>query len=77
MDERGLSVDRSTIYRWVQKYAPEMEKRLRGQCRHPQSTSGRVDETYVRVDGGRSQCLQRRKGKFLSGGVTSAPRSVI
>jgi IS6 family transposase len=24
-----VSVDHSTIYRWVQKYAPEIEKRLR------------------------------------------------
>lgn len=29
MGERGVPVDHSTIYRWVQKYAPEMEKRLR------------------------------------------------
>ncbi|MBN0934255.1 IS6 family transposase, partial [Pseudomonas aeruginosa] len=27
--ERGISVDHTTIYRWVQRYAPEMEKRLR------------------------------------------------
>src|SRR3546814_14084891 len=27
--ERGISVDHSTIYRWVQCYAPEMEERLR------------------------------------------------
>src|SRR3546814_9176550 len=26
--ERGISVDHTTIYRWVQCYAPEMEKRL-------------------------------------------------
>src|SRR3546814_2794953 len=26
---RGISVDHTTIYRWVQCYAPEMEKRLR------------------------------------------------
>src|SRR3546814_3934268 len=25
--ERGISVDYTTIYRWVQCYAPEMEKR--------------------------------------------------
>jgi IS6 family transposase len=24
--ERGVNVDHSTIYRWVQRYAPEMEK---------------------------------------------------
>ncbi|MCT2397505.1 DDE-type integrase/transposase/recombinase [Acinetobacter baumannii] len=27
--ERGVNVDHSTIYRWVQRYAPEMEKRPR------------------------------------------------
>ena len=29
MAERGVAVDHSTIYRWVQRYAPEIEKRLR------------------------------------------------
>jgi transposase, IS6 family len=37
--------------RRVQKYAPEIEKRLRWQWRRPQSTSWRVDETYVKVHG--------------------------
>jgi IS6 family transposase len=27
--ERGLSVDHTTIYRWVQRYAPELDKRCR------------------------------------------------
>jgi IS6 family transposase len=26
--ERGVNVDHTTIYRWVQRYAPEMEKRF-------------------------------------------------
>jgi transposase-like protein len=51
MGERGVSVDHCTIYRWVQMYAPEMEKRLRWHWRRPQSTSWRVDETYVKVRG--------------------------
>lgn len=51
MGERGVSVDHSTIYRWVQNYAPEIEKRLRWQWRQPRSTSWRVDETYVKVCG--------------------------
>ncbi len=51
MGERGVLVDHSTIYRWVQKYALEIEKRLRWQWRRPQSTSWRVDETYVKVRG--------------------------
>jgi len=29
MRERGLQVDHTTIYRWVQHYAPELEKRSR------------------------------------------------
>ncbi|TCT27934.1 IS6 family transposase [Martelella mediterranea] len=51
MGERGVPVDHSTIYRWVQKYAQEIEKRLRWHWHRPQSTSWRVDETYVKVRG--------------------------
>jgi IS6 family transposase len=51
MGERGVNVDHSTIYRWVQRYAPEIEKRLRWQWRRPASTSWRVDETYIKVRG--------------------------
>ena len=51
MTERGVAVDHSTIYRWVQHFAPEMEKRLRWQWRRPQSRSWRIDETYVKVRG--------------------------
>ena len=29
MQERGIEVDPSTIFRWVQRYAPELEKRVR------------------------------------------------
>ena len=48
MLERGLSVDHTTIFRWVQRYAPELEKRCRPSL---QSTndSYRVDETYIKV----------------------------
>ena len=51
MGERGACVDHSTIYRRVQKYAPEIEKRLRCHWRRSQSMSWRVDETYVKVRG--------------------------
>ena len=51
MTGRGVAVDHSTIYRWVQRFAPEMEKRLRWQWRRPQSRSWRVDETYIKVRG--------------------------
>ena len=50
--ERGVEVDHSTIYRWVQRYAPEIEKRLRWYWKRPSIwRSWRVDETYVRVSG--------------------------
>jgi len=48
MRERGLHIDHTTIYRWVQQYAPELERR----CRlHLKATndSWRIDETYVKV----------------------------
>jgi len=50
MQERGVAVDHSTINRWVLKYAPELDKRIRP---HLQSTndSWRVDETYIKVKG--------------------------
>ena len=37
MTERGVSVDHSTIFRWVQQFAPEIEKRLRWQWRRSRS----------------------------------------
>ena len=48
--ERGLHADHVTVWRWVQRYAPEMERRLRSRLR-PTNDSWRVDETYVRVKG--------------------------
>ena len=48
MQERGLSVDHSTIFRWVQKYAPEINKRIRPHLKMS-GTSFRIDETYVKV----------------------------
>jgi len=35
MVERGLSVDHVTIWRWVQRYAPILNQRLRRELRHP------------------------------------------
>src|SRR5450432_2550359 len=50
MDERGLQADHTTIWRWVQRYGPELEQRLR-RHRKPTNKSWRVDETFVRVKG--------------------------
>jgi IS6 family transposase len=48
--ERGLDTDHVTVWRWVQRYAPELERRLRAHLK-PTNKSWRVDETYVRVKG--------------------------
>jgi IS6 family transposase len=50
MAERGVAADHVTLYRWVQRYAPELEKRVRWYQGY-RSSSWRVDETYVRVRG--------------------------
>src|ERR1700694_5422594 len=48
--ERGLHADHVTVWRWVQRYAPEMQRRLRRHLK-PTSDSWRVDETYIRIKG--------------------------
>ncbi len=48
--DRGVSVDHTTVFRWIQAYAPELEKRIRPHLR-PTTGSWRVDETYIRVKG--------------------------
>lgn len=50
MAERGLSADHTTIYRWVQHYAPLLEKRCRAKLKLT-NDSWRVDETYIKVKG--------------------------
>jgi len=50
MSERNLNVDHVTIWRWVQRYAPELNRRCRPQIRDT-NRSWRVDETYCRVAG--------------------------
>ena len=53
MTERGVPVDHTTTYRWVQKYAPELDKQTRRYRQVPdwQASSWRVDETYIQVGG--------------------------
>jgi IS6 family transposase len=48
MRERGLQVDHTTIYRWVQRYAPELDKRCRLHLKAC-NDSWKVDETYIKV----------------------------
>jgi transposase, IS6 family len=46
--ERGVTVDHTTIFRWVQRYAPELDKRCRPQLKAA-NNSYRVDETYIKI----------------------------
>jgi len=48
MRERGVWVDHTTVFRWVQRYAPELDKRCRPQLKTT-NDSYRVDETYIRI----------------------------
>jgi|SRR5580704_1578602 IS6 family transposase len=48
--ERGFLVDHVIIWRWVQRYAPEIQRRLRPRLRLT-NDSWRVGETYIRVKG--------------------------
>ena len=66
MRERGLSVDHVTVWRWVQHFAPEIDRRLRPHLK-PTNKSWRVDETYIRVKG---------KWTYLYRAVDSAGASI-
>ena len=48
--ERGLSVERSTICRWVHEYGPELSKRVKPYLKVT-GRSWKVDETYIKVKG--------------------------
>lgn len=50
VSERGIDVHHATVFRWVQEYEAELDKRCRP---HLQTTndSWRVDETYIKVKG--------------------------
>jgi transposase-like protein len=50
LTERGIPADHTTIWRWVQRYAPELNKRCRRELK-PTNRSWRVDETCIRVRG--------------------------
>jgi putative transposase len=68
MAERGVQVDHSNIYRWVQKFAPKLEAVFRRSgSKRPVGTSWRMDETYIKVNG---------QWKYLYRAVDKAGQSV-
>jgi len=48
--ERGVHVDRSTVFDWVQRFAPLYMEAARCK-RHPVGQRWSIDETYVKVAG--------------------------
>jgi transposase-like protein len=48
--ERGLVVDRSTVYRWVQRFLPLFQDAARAH-QHAVGNKWHVDETYTRLNG--------------------------
>ena len=64
--ERGLMVDASCVWRWVQVYAGELNKRCR-QYLNATRKSYRVDETYIKVKG---------QEKYLYRAVDSAGQTI-
>jgi IS6 family transposase len=50
MAERGVAVHHSTLNRWVLKFTPEIDKRIRPFLTSTNDSS-RVDETYIKVKG--------------------------
>ena len=62
MQEHGLSVDPTPVSRWVQQYAPELDKRCRPHLR-PTTDSWQVDETDIKVKG---QWKYLRQTKYLN-----------
>ena len=62
----GVTVDPSRIWRWVQAYAPEVNKRCRPHLK-PTNKSYRTDETHIEVKG---------EDKFLYHAVDSTGQTI-
>ena len=51
MQERGVTVDHSTVNRWAIRFLPLLEKIFRRKYKRPVGSSWRMDETYIKVNG--------------------------
>lgn len=51
MAERGIEVDHTHLYRWVQKFTPQLEAEFRRRKKRPVGSSWRFDETDIKIKG--------------------------
>src|SRR3954464_8657801 len=61
LDSVVFEFSHSLVFRWVQRYAPEINKRIRQHLKMS-GTSYRVDETYIKV-GKTCKYLYRAEGR--------------
>jgi IS6 family transposase len=64
--ERGLATTASCIWRWVQVYGSEIDKRCRPHLKRT-NRSWRLDETYINIKG---------RDRFLYRAVDSAGQTI-
>lgn len=63
MAERDISIDHSTVNRWVIKYSPALEAKFTSHYKQRVSDIWRMDETYIKVKG-QWRYLYRAVDKF-------------
>ncbi|WP_027156483.1 IS6 family transposase [Methylobacter luteus] len=51
MAERGVTIDHSNIYRWIQKFTPKLEAAFRKSKKHSVGKSWRMDEMVIKIKG--------------------------
>jgi transposase, IS6 family len=61
--ERGLQVDHTTVYRWVQRFTALLAEAARP-CQHAVGDRWRVGETYVKVAGRRRGSSMRQTNQM-------------
>ena len=66
MAERGVNVAHTTVMRWVHRYSPILDERIRKHIK-PTNDSWRMDETYIRIKG---------KNAYLYRAVDSAGKTI-
>src|SRR6267378_1108483 len=64
LKERGLEVDHTTVWRWLQRYGPELEERLRRHLKDPQARKSAPAIPGL-LNNGVPKSQERRIGAFL------------